>query len=160
LLVVASAVAAVVTYLVLMVPLQVSGSGYFLIGMVALIGAQVPLIRVGLRLSRPATLLEVATSVARARASHGIASAVGAIALVIAMVRLTQHTQLGALTVINTVLAFAVYLMIATLLGTDLILSRMMRGDAISIDAQASIQDSEQRLATLARESALSASAR
>ncbi|MEZ4360860.1 MAG: hypothetical protein R3B48_11825 [Kofleriaceae bacterium] len=145
----------VLIYLVFLVPFQVTGSGYFVIAMLALLGAQLPILRVGQRLARPTTHLEAATAVARARTTHGLAAGIGGLVALIAFARMTSDLHLSGLVVFDALLALAVHTLLATLIGADLLMSSLMRGDAISIDAQAAIQESEQRLATFARESAV-----
>ncbi len=153
LVVMATPIYALIVYLVMVIPYQLSGSGYFVLAMVGILGSLAMLGRVGYRLARPTTHLDAASLVSRARAGYLMALAAGGLFAVVALFRLTSIFGFDALTAINALVSLGANVLVFSLVGADLVISNMENARTVSVDAHAAIAESQQRLSTFARES-------
>lgn len=140
---------ALLAYVMLVVPYQLSGSGYFVLAILGVAGAQLLLGRAGFRLARPTTHVDALSLVARARAGYLAALGAGSLFAIVALGQL----HVGGLPVLNAILSLAANVLLLTLIATDLVIANMESARNVSVDAHAAIAESQQRLATFARES-------
>jgi hypothetical protein len=142
-------IAALLAFVMLVVPYQLTGSGYFVLAILGVVGALFLLGRAGLRLARPSTPVDALSLVVRTRAGFLMALGVGLVFAVVAMTRM----QLGGLTAINALVGLGANLLVVTLVAADLVIANLEASRNVSVDAQAAVAESQQRLATFARES-------
>lgn len=153
LVVLSAPIAALLIFLVFLVPYQITGSGYFILALAGLIGAQFVLGRAALRLARPSTQLDALSLIARVRPSYLGALGFGALFAIIALSRLSSAVHLGGLSVLVALLSFGSSALMLSLVGADLVVSNMEGARSISVDAQAAVAETQQRLTTFVRES-------
>ena len=146
LMVLATPIYALLVYVALIMPYQITGSGYFVLGMAGIIGAQFFLGRAGFKLARPQTAAEAIATVRDARASYLIAMAFGALFVIIAFSNLIEKMDIPVLRVVNLVLSFEASVLALTLITTDIMIDALdhHRGlstgtDALADEAQAQI---------------------
>ncbi len=139
-------VCAVLVFVMLVVPYQASGSGWFLVAIGGLIAAQVLVARAGLALARPQNDDQAAATINRARTPYLAALVGGAVFVVIAFAMLPDELGLHATTLINLVLAFATTILAATLVATDGLLVTLdrARGDTVT---RTLAEDADEQLA-------------
>jgi hypothetical protein len=148
--VLASPIYALLIYILLLVPYQITGSGFFVATILGVIAAQVAVGRAGYRLARPSSHHDAIAVVTRLRTVAMISLTLAALLAVIALTRLTPFVELGTLTMVSALISFAANLLILTLIAADLVITSMLRARALSIDTQAAVLDSQGRLATFA----------
>jgi hypothetical protein len=153
LVVVGAPIYALLVYVVFIVPYQLTGSGYFVLALVGIIGAQFLLSRSGFHLARPSTQLDALSLIARVRTGYLAALGFGAVFAIIALSRMAAIIHLDGLSVLNALLSFETNVLVLTLIGADLVISNMEGARTISVDAHAAIAETQQRLSTFVRES-------
>jgi hypothetical protein len=132
-----------VACLALILPYQITGSGFFVATILSLVGAQIFLGRAGYALARPQPHAEAAAIVARARGGHTLCMvAAGAFAL-LALAELVDQLQLGALAVVDTVASFLIYVLVLTLITADAIIAGLDRARGLTVGSP--IADDYQR---------------
>lgn len=146
LMVLATPIYGLLVYVALIMPYQITGSGYFVLGMAGIIGAQYFLGRAGFKLAKPQTQPEAIATVKAARASYLIAMAIGGLFVIIAFSSLIEKMDIPVLRVVNLVLAFETSVLALTLITTDIMIDALdhHRGlstgtDALADEAQAQI---------------------
>ena len=149
LVVIASPISAIFAFLVLVVPYQVTGSGYFLLAMIGLIGGQLLLGRAGYHLARPSTQLDAVSVLGRTHISYLAAIGVGLLFMVIGLIRM----EIDAVSLLAVLLTIGANVMMVTLLAADLTIANLENARTISVDAHAAVAETSQRLAVFARES-------
>lgn len=145
--VVAAALYAVVGFVVVVVPYQLSGSGWFLLGMAALIAAQFLMVRLGWALARPGHQPGVIAQIQRTRSLYFVATGLAALFLFIGLARVQSALELGWSFVFTTVLAFAANTLIVTVIGSDLLIQNLERARTAAATGAKDIEDSHQKLA-------------
>jgi hypothetical protein len=138
---------ALFAFLVLMVPYQVTGSGWFLLVILALIGAQFVLARAGFQLARPTNQPAALAQVNKVRSTYLIAIGLAALFLIIGLFRMVKVFQVGYLPVFTTLLAFAANILILTLIGSDLVITYLDRARAMSQGTARDVEDTNLKLA-------------
>ncbi len=147
---------ALMIYVLLLVPYQLTGSGYFALALAGLAAGQLSLARAGYRLTRPTSYTDALSAVMRVRTTYLATSGLGGLFLAIALARLTSQLGLSAASVLAVLLSLAIHILLLTLLGTDLIIASLERAKATSIDAQAAASEAQARLAVFGRGAASS----
>ncbi|MBI4917467.1 MAG: hypothetical protein HY825_16630, partial [Acidobacteria bacterium] len=128
-------------YVVMMVPYQITGSGWFVLALIGLLGAQIWLALTGVGLGRPLDPPEAMRRLARARLGYTIFNAAGLLFVGVGFLVLVDELQLSVLTVANLALSFVANVFILTLVGTDLLILSLRRardasaGGAAAFDA-------------------------
>jgi hypothetical protein len=135
---------ALFVFTLLIVPYQITGSGWYFGAVAAIVVAQVVNGRMGYALARPTTHVEAVQIVARARSSYLVAMVVFAVCMITALGSLTE--QLGALTIITTALSFAANVLLLTLIGSDLVITSLARARGLTSGAAQQIEESNQQL--------------
>ncbi len=142
---------AVLAYLLLLVPYQLTGSGYFLLALLGIAGAQLLLTRAGLRLARPSSSTEAQLAVTSFRATHLAALGAGLLFLLVALARLSDLMSVPWLAVFSMLLSLGANLLLATLVGTDLLISSLEPPRALGQEAQAQAAETQARILALTR---------
>ena len=119
---------AMLMYVVLMMPYQLTGSGYFVAAMVGLIGAQLWLGRMGYRLAKPENLDEAIVLVRRVRTGYLLLNLAGLAFVTAGLWRLVEVIDFAKLSILQTLLSFLVNVLLLTLIATDLIVANLARG--------------------------------
>ena len=125
LIVVAAPIYALLAYVILIVPYQFTASGWFIGGVLGLVGAQILLARAGFALARPLTEDEAVITIKRVRSYYVTTMLVSAILIVIALSSLVVQLNLPWTDVVLTVLKFETNVLILTLIGSDLVIKNL-----------------------------------
>ncbi len=138
-------------FTLLIAPYQLTGSGWYLGAMIALLAAQIALGRVGFRLARPCSHADAVVMVARARTTYIGAMIAFGVCLVIAMSALAERVGVG--TLVSTVLAFESNVLILTLIGSDLLITNLDRAHSTT-DGQQHLAETRAKLSAFVRAAA------
>jgi hypothetical protein len=133
-------------FTLLIVPYQLTGSGWYVGAMVGLMTAQIALGRAGYRLAKPMSHEEAVGMVAKARGAYLFAMLVFAVCLVVALA--TMAKQLGVETIITTVLSFETNVLLLTLIGSDLVITNLERARGLSSGTAHHLDDSNRKLSS------------
>ena len=131
-------------FTLLIVPYQMTGSGWYIAAMLALLGAQVTLGRAGYALTKPMVHEEAVARVRKARATYLIAIGLFGLFLLIALGTLAK--QLGVVSIITFVLSFEVNVLLLTLIGSDLVITNLDRARDAGAGATHLQEDSHRKL--------------
>ena len=135
-------------YVVLIVPYQLTGSGYFVVTILGIIGAEILLGRGGYLLARPLTRAEAITAVRRARLMYFVALLISVLFMVLALGELVEQLDWNAITVINLVFTFITNVWILTLITTDVLIAGLDRARGLTAGTQHLADDFDRQLAT------------
>jgi hypothetical protein len=125
LIVVAAPLYALLAYVILIVPYQFTGSGWFIAGVIGIVAGQAMLARSGFALAHPLTQDEALVAIKRVRTVYLTVMIASAILLVIALGSLVVQLKMSALDVIMSVLKFETNVLILTLIGSDLVITHL-----------------------------------
>lgn len=137
-------------FTLLIVPYQITGSGWYFAAMLALVGAQIALGRVGYQLTKPMGHADAIELVTRARVTYVFAMALFAVCLVIALSSIVS--RIGAVSIINIVLSFETNVLILTLIGADLLIVNLDRARTHARDTSGLTDDSARQLEAFTRD--------
>ncbi|MDX2088327.1 MAG: hypothetical protein SFX73_10780 [Kofleriaceae bacterium] len=141
---------ALFVFTLLIVPYQLTGSGWFMGAMIALAVAQASIGRAGYRLAKPMTHDESVGVVRKARGVYLIAMASFAVCVLVALAPLAD--KLGAGMVVTTALSFQTNVMLLTLIGSDLVITSLARSRGLSSGTTHLVDESNQQLAAFVGE--------
>lgn len=137
-------------FTLLVVPYQLTGSGWYVGAMLGLAAGQIALGRAGYALTRPTTHDDAVRLVARARATY-VASMLGfGACLLVALGSMVE--QLGASTIATTVLSFETNVLLLTLIGSDLVITSLDRARGLSTGTSHLVDASNRQLNTFVGE--------
>ncbi len=119
-------------YVVLIIPYQITGNGYFVGAIVAIVIAEALLGRGGYLLARPLTRAQAVATVTRARRFYLSAVLIGAVCIVLALVDLIDLLNLRWVTVVNLIGTFLTNVWILTIITTDLLIDSLDRARGLS----------------------------
>ncbi len=125
LIVVAAPIYALLAYVILIVPYQFTGSGWFIGGVLGIIAGQILLARSGFALATPMSEAEALYKIKRVRKFYLITMISSAVLIVIALGSLVAQLKLHPLDVILSVLKFEANVLILTLIGADLVITNL-----------------------------------
>ncbi len=125
LIVVAAPIYALLAYVILIVPYQFTGSGWFVGGVIGVIAAQALLARSGFTLAQPLTEDEALERIRGVRKIYIWIMVASAVLIVIALGHLVVQLRLHAVDVIQAVLKFETNVLILTLIGADLVITNL-----------------------------------
>ena len=133
---------ALLMYVVLIIPYQLTGSGYFVPAMIGLIGAQVWLGRMGYQMARPENLDEALVLVRKVRGTYLVLNAIGLVFVAIGVVQLLGQLELPVWRGFQLLISLLVNVLLLTLIATDQIVANLIRGQRllqlpVTRDAQA-----------------------
>ncbi len=138
-------------FTLLIVPYQLTGSGWYLGAMIALAAAQLALGRAGYALAKPTTHDEAVKLVSKARAAYLLSMIAFGACLLVALGSLAG--KLGASTIVTTALSFETNVMILTLIGSDLVIGALARGRGLQTGTQHLVDESNAQLTAFVGES-------
>lgn len=136
---------ALFVFTLLIVPYQLTGSGWFMGAMIALGVAQLSIGRAGYNLARPMTHDEAVKAVTKARGVYVMAMLSFAVCVLVAMGPLAE--KLGVGTVISTALSFETNVILLTLIGSDLVITSLARAAGMATGTTHLVDDSNRQLA-------------
>ena len=137
-------------FTLLIVPYQLTGSGWYVGAMIGLAAAQLALGRAGYALAKPTTHDEAVKLVAKARTAYLLSMLVFAACLLVALGALAA--KLGASTIVSTVLSFEANVMILTLIGSDLVITALARSRGLQAGTTHLVEESNAQLSAFVGE--------
>ena len=134
-------------FTLLIVPYQLTGSGWYVGAMIALAAAQLALGRAGYRLAKPVTHDEAVQMVKKARAAYLTSMLAFGACLLVALGSLAG--KLGVTTIVTTALSFETNVLILTLIGSDLVITSLARARGLQAgnDTTHLVAESDRQLA-------------
>jgi hypothetical protein len=144
----AAPVYALIAYVVLITPYQITGNVLFLLAMIGLIGAPLWLARAGAELSRPMPLDVALERIRTVRRGYNLLNGIGAFFLLIALSDMVAQLDVSFLSALNLVLALVTNVLVLGLVATDLLLVSLDRARSLTADDEATElrQKNERRL--------------
>lgn len=139
-------------FTLLIVPYQLTGSGWYLGAMIALAAAQLALGRAGYKLAKPVTHDEAVEMVRKARTMYLISMVAFGACLLVALAALAS--KLGASTIVTFALSFETNVLILTLIGSDLVITSLARARGLQsgTDTTNLVAESDRQLAAFVGE--------
>ena len=125
LIVIASPMYALLAYVILIVPYQFTGSGWFIAGILGVIAAQSVLAHAGFQLARPLSEEEALLQIKKVRRYYVGVMILSAVLIVIALGSLVMKLNLRWTDVILAVLKFESNVLILTMIGADLVVTNL-----------------------------------
>ncbi len=125
LIVMASPMYALLAYVILIIPYQFTGSGYFVAGILGVVAAQAVLARSGFQLARPQTEAEAFAHIKRVRLYYMIVMWISAVLIVVALGSLVSRLKMSWADVVLAVLKFESNVLILTMIGADLVITNL-----------------------------------
>lgn len=121
---------ALLAYVILIVPYQFTGSGYFIAGVIGIVIGQAVLARAGFKLATPLTEEEALRHIRRVRLYYMFVMLVSAVLIVVALGSLVDAKMLRWTDVATAVLKFETNVLILTMIGADLVVTNLDRARA------------------------------
>ncbi len=139
-------------FTLLIVPYQLTGSGWYFGAMIALAAAQLALGRAGYKLAKPVTHDDAVELVRKARTTYLISMAAFGACLLVALAALAS--KLGASTIVTFALSFETNVLILTLIGSDLVITSLARARGLQsgTDTTHLVAESDRQLAAFVGE--------
>jgi hypothetical protein len=141
-------------YSVLIVPYQLTGSGWFVGGILAIGAGQLILAKAGYALARPLDRAGAVAEVGKARSAYLASMVAAAVLIVIAVARLAEKLDFSALTVFTTLMSFATNVLVLTLIGTDLVISSLERARQMEAGSGGAAKQTDDALAAFVSDGA------
>jgi hypothetical protein len=141
---------ALLAYVVLIVPYQFTGSGWFIAGVLGLIAGQVLLARAALSLTRPLLEEEALARVRSVRATYLGVMIVSATLIVIALWDLVQRLDMRVTDIITAVMKFETNVLVLTIIGSDLVIRNLGRARSLTGDEGHAEEQAVAKLAAFA----------
>ena len=127
LMVIAAPLYALLAYVILVIPYQFTGSGWFIGGVLGVIVAQSFLARSGFALATPMDEADALKHIKRVRTYYMGVMLVSAILIIVALGSLVAKLNLRPTDVITAVLKFETNVLILTMIGADLVVTNLDR---------------------------------
>ena len=137
---------AVIFYVLLLLPYQLTGSGFAVVGLIAILLANASLVGAGLGLTRP-MLPEVARVKTRRTLSVWMTLLIGGVVAIGVGLR-DLLVELPVLSVINFVLSMASSILILTLIATDTVITGLDRARGSTPEERALADEAHQQIAS------------
>ncbi|MBA3451987.1 MAG: hypothetical protein H0T42_02685 [Deltaproteobacteria bacterium] len=125
LIVIASPMYALLAYVILIIPYQFTGSGWFIAGILGVVVAQSVLARAGFQLAKPQTEEEALIQINKVRRYYVGVMMISAVLIVIALGSLVWKLNLRWTDVFMAVLKFESNVLILTMIGADLVVTNL-----------------------------------
>ena len=125
LIVMASPMYALLAYVILIIPYQFTGSGWFIAGILGVVAGQAVLARAGFGLARPMTEEEALVQIKKVRRYYVTVMTLSAVLIVVALGSLVSKLNLRATDVILAVLKFETNVLTLTMIGADLVVTNL-----------------------------------
>jgi hypothetical protein len=126
-----SPIYALLMYVVLIVPYQLTGSTFFVPAMIGLIGAQIWMGRAGYQLARPENLEEALVLVRKVRATYVALNLLGLLFVAFGVADLLSTLQLPIWQGLRVLVSLLVNVLLLTLIATDQIVANLVRGQKL-----------------------------
>ncbi len=127
LIVVAAPLYALLAYVVLIVPYQLTGSGWFIAGVLGLIAGQALLARAGYGLAQPLSEQDALAQVNRVRRIYVAMMVVAGFLIMIAIWSLVNQLHLSVTDVFLAIIKFETNVLVLTMIGADLVITHLDR---------------------------------
>ncbi len=127
LIVVAAPIYALLAYVILVVPYQFTGSGWFIAGVLGVITGQALLARAGYALAQPLSEDEALVQVGRVRKMYVSVMVLSGILIMFAIWSLVSMLHLSGIDVLLTILKFETNVLVLTMIGADLVITHLDR---------------------------------
>lgn len=114
--------------LILVIPYQVTGSGYFILALGGFLGAAYLVTRAALDLRGAVDRDQITRTFSKMRTGYYIAMGVGALFVLVGLAELIDQLDMKGLTVVNLVGVALVNIWILTLVGTDQLITNLEAG--------------------------------
>ena len=137
-------------FTLLILPYQLTGSGWYFGAMLSIAAAQLTLARAGYALAKPTTHDDAVRLVRKARAVYLIAMLGFGGCLVAALGSLVQ--EIGVSSIATTVLSFESNVLILTLIGADLLITNLERARGLSTGTAHLADESNRKLSSFVGE--------
>jgi hypothetical protein len=124
---------ALLAYVVLIVPYQITGSGWFIAGMLGLAAGQVILARAALSLTRPLLEEEAVARIRRVRNTYLAVMVLSGILIVIAMWALVKRLDMRVTDIITAIMKFETNVLVLTMVGADLVITNLGRARDLTV---------------------------
>lgn len=131
---------ALLAYVILVIPYQFTGSGWFISGVIGVIIGQTVLARAGFGLARPLTEEEALKHIKRVRVYYVTVMVVSAVLIVVALGSLVEQFNMRIADVITAVLKFEANVLILTMIGADLVITNLDRA-RIQTEGRAHVEE-------------------
>ena len=118
---------ALLAYVVLVIPYQFTGSGWFIAGVLGIIAGQAVLARAGFALAQPLSEEEALVHIKRVRFYYVTVMIVSAVLIIVALGSLVHQLSLRWADVVTAVLKFETNVLILTMIGADLVITNLDR---------------------------------
>ncbi len=118
---------ALLAYVILIIPYQFTGSGWFIAGVLGVIAGQALLARAGFALAQPLSEEEALVHIKRVRVYYVSVMVISAVLIVIALGSLVHQLSLRWADVVTAVLKFETNVLILTMIGADLVITNLDR---------------------------------
>jgi hypothetical protein len=138
---------ALLGYVVLIVPYQFTGSGWFISGVLGLIAAQAVLARAGFSLAKPLGETEALVAIKRVRTYYLTVMIGAGVLIVIALFSLISKLEMRPADVITAILKFETNVLILTMIGADLVITNLDRARSATVGKGHVEEASEVKLA-------------
>jgi hypothetical protein len=138
---------ALLGYVVLIIPYQFTGSGWFITGVLGLIIGQGLLARAGFSLARPLHEGEALQAVRRVRTYYLAVMIVSAILIIIALGSLVAQLKMRPADVITAIMKFETNVLILTMIGADLVITNLDRARSATVGKGHVEEQSEVKIA-------------
>jgi hypothetical protein len=122
---------AMVVYVVLVIPYQVTGSGYFVVAMIGMTTAQLWMARMGYKLARPERLDEALALVKRVRGTYLLLNMTGLVFAAIGAYQLFRLLGEPYAGLAKMFINIEVSVLLLTLVATDLVVANLARGQLL-----------------------------
>jgi hypothetical protein len=116
---------ALFVYVILVVPYQFTGSGWFMAGILGVVVGQILLARAGFALARPMNEADALAAIKRVRTIYLVVMFTSAVFIITALGGLTKMLQLRWTDVVTTILKFETNVLILTMIGADLVVTNL-----------------------------------
>jgi hypothetical protein len=116
---------ALFVYVILVVPYQFTGSGWFMVGIIGVVIGQGMLCRAGFALARPQGEAEAVAAIKRARKIYLAVMILSGVCIVTALGGLTRLLHLRWTDVVTTILKFETNVLILTMIGADAVVTNL-----------------------------------
>jgi hypothetical protein len=154
----ATPISALFAFAVMLVPYQVSGSGWFLLAMLGVIAAQVVLARAALPMMRPSTEAAAALELRKIRTIYLAAHGVIALCLILAIQSLARSfgsadqvaSYLGFADTVTVLLSVGATVLLLTLVGTDHAIAGLDRARAYAALGAKDVEEAQHKVAVYA----------
>ncbi len=147
---------ALFVFTLLIVPFQLTGSGWYFGAMAALAIAQIGLGRLGYALARPMTHQDAVDRVAKARTFYLIAMLGFGACMLAALGSIVDEIGVG--TILTTILGFESNVLMLTLIGSDLMITNLERARGLTSGTAQHVEDSNKQLTAFVGEGDATAS--